>query len=49
MSKLTKRMEKLALLAGGSFKTVHDRLRIVGRLSQYLRKLNIKSQVLQHS
>ncbi|WP_260472242.1 phage integrase N-terminal domain-containing protein [Enterobacter roggenkampii] len=29
-------MEKLALLAGGSFKTVHDSLRIAGRLSQHL-------------
>ena len=49
MSKLTKRMEKLALLAGGSFKTVHDRLRIAGRLSQHLhKKLNIQIQDLQH-
>ncbi|MBN0661257.1 site-specific integrase, partial [Pseudomonas aeruginosa] len=48
MSKLTKRMEKLALLAGGSFKTVHDRLRIAGRLSQHLHKLNIQIQDLQH-
>ncbi|EPE0992652.1 phage integrase N-terminal domain-containing protein [Cronobacter sakazakii] len=49
MSKLTKRMEKLALLAGGSFKTVHDHLRIAGRLIQHLHKLNIKAQLLQHS
>lgn len=48
MSKLTKRMEKLALLAGGSFKTVHDPLRIAGRLSQHLHKLNIQIQDLQH-
>lgn len=48
MSKLTKSMEKLALLAGGSFKTVHDRLRITGRLSQHLHKLNIQIQDLQH-
>lgn len=48
MSKLTKRMEKLALLAGGSFKTVHDRLRIAGRLSQHLHKLNIQIQDLQY-
>lgn len=48
MSKLTKRMEKLALLAGGSFKTVHDRLRIAGRLSQHLHMLNIQIQDLQH-
>lgn len=48
MSKLTKRMEKLALLAGGSFKTVHDRLRIARRLSQHLHKLNIQIQDLQH-
>ncbi|UHL86372.1 phage integrase N-terminal domain-containing protein [Klebsiella pneumoniae] len=41
-------MEKLALLAGGSFKTVHDRLRIAGRLSQHLHKLNIQIQDLQH-
>ncbi|AGE88250.1 phage integrase N-terminal domain-containing protein [Cronobacter sakazakii] len=49
MSKLTKRMEKLALLAGGSFKTVHDCFRISGRLIQHLHKLHIKMQVLQHS
>ncbi|WP_262806998.1 phage integrase N-terminal domain-containing protein [Enterobacter quasiroggenkampii] len=29
-------MEKLAQLAGGSFKTVHDSLRIDGRLSQHI-------------
>ena len=48
MSKLTKRMEKLALPVGGSFKTVHDRLRIARRLSQHLHKLNIQIQDLQH-
>ncbi|EOW4566042.1 phage integrase N-terminal domain-containing protein [Proteus mirabilis] len=48
MSKLTKSMEKLALLAGDSFKTVHDRLRIARRLSQHLHKLNIQIQDLQH-
>ncbi|WP_309599694.1 phage integrase N-terminal domain-containing protein, partial [Klebsiella pneumoniae] len=46
MSKLTKRMEKLALLAGGSFKTVHDRLRIAGRLSQHLKSSHIESYVM---
>ncbi|HFQ5669593.1 phage integrase N-terminal domain-containing protein [Enterobacter roggenkampii] len=29
-------MEKLALLAGGRFNTIHDSLRIAGRLSQHL-------------
>ncbi|WP_430749790.1 phage integrase N-terminal domain-containing protein [Cronobacter dublinensis] len=39
----------LALLAGGSFKTVHAHLRIAGRLSQHLHKLKIQGQDLQHS
>lgn len=42
MSKLKKRMEKLGLLAGGSFKIVHDRLRIAGLLSLHLHKLSIE-------
>lgn len=48
MPKLTQRMEKLALLAGGSFKTIHDRIRIAGRLIQHLRRLNIQIKDLQH-
>lgn len=46
MSKLTKRMEKLALLAGSSFKTVHARLRIAERLSQHLKSSHIESYVM---
>lgn len=48
MPRLTQRMEKLALLAGGSFKTIHDRIRIAGRLSQHLHRLNIQIKDLQH-
>lgn len=48
MPRLTQRMEKLALLAGGSFKTIHDRIRIAGRLSQHLHRLNIQIKELQH-
>ncbi|WP_416187057.1 phage integrase N-terminal domain-containing protein [Enterobacter sichuanensis] len=38
---------KLTLLAGGNFKTVHDRLRIAGRLSQHLRTSYIESYIWQ--
>lgn len=48
MSKLKQQMEKLALLAGGSFKTRHDRIRIAGRISQHLHALNIQIKDLQH-
>ena len=44
MGKLGGEMKALAKKAGGSFKTVDDRIHIVQRFSRHLRSLNIQSQ-----
>ena len=41
MGKLGGEMKALAKRAGGSFKTVDDRIHIVQRFSRHLRALNI--------
>ncbi|WP_276310294.1 phage integrase N-terminal domain-containing protein [Brenneria alni] len=42
MSKLSREMTTLAKQAGGSYKTVHDRIRIMDRLCRHL--LGLRSQ-----
>ncbi|HDL8415803.1 TPA: toprim domain-containing protein [Yersinia enterocolitica] len=42
MSKLSREMKILAKQAGGSHKTVHDRIRIMDRFSRHLLALNIQ-------
>lgn len=42
MSKLSREMTTLAKQAGGSYKTVHDRIRIMDRLCRHLLALNIQ-------
>ncbi|MEB0866239.1 integrase domain-containing protein [Citrobacter youngae] len=44
MGKLSSEMKALAKKAGGSFKTVDDRIHIVQRFSRHLRSLNIQIQ-----
>ncbi|EHT14845.1 Phage integrase, N-terminal [Raoultella ornithinolytica] len=44
MGKLGSEMKALAKKAGGSFKTVDDRIHIVQRFSRHLRSLNIQIQ-----
>lgn len=44
MGKLGGEMKALAKRAGGSFKTVDDRIHIVQRFSRHLRSLNIQIQ-----
>ncbi len=44
MSKLSSEMKALAKNAGGSFKTVNDRIHITKRFSKHLRALNIQIQ-----
>lgn len=44
MGKLVSEMKALAKKAGGSFKTVDDRIHIVQRFSRHLRSLNIQIQ-----
>ena len=44
MSKLSSEMKALAKKAGGSFKTVNDRIHATKRVSQHLRELNIQIQ-----
>ncbi|EFO1359191.1 MULTISPECIES: integrase domain-containing protein [Escherichia] len=44
MSKLSSEMKALAKKAGGSFKTVDDRIHITKRFSEHLRALNIQIQ-----
>lgn len=41
MSKLSCEMKMLAKQVGGSFKTVHDRPRIIDRFCRHLMALNI--------
>ncbi|QKO12132.1 hypothetical protein HAT91_00447 [Dickeya solani] len=42
MSKLSREMTTLAKQAGGSYKTVHDRIRIMDRLCRHLLAMNIQ-------
>lgn len=48
MSKLSSEMKALAKKAGGSFKTVNDRIHITKRFSEHLRALNIQIQRVEH-
>lgn len=44
MGKLVQQMKDLAVQAGGSHKTVHDRVAIIQRFDQHLQALNIQSK-----
>ncbi|MBJ7222057.1 MULTISPECIES: integrase domain-containing protein [unclassified Brenneria] len=48
MSRLSREMQTLARQAGGSHKTVHDRLKIAERLASHLLSLNIQTRTVQH-
>ena len=48
MSQLQQEMTALAKAAGGSHKTVHDRIHIVKRLCRQLREMNIQIRRVQH-
>jgi putative lipase involved disintegration of autophagic bodies len=48
MSKLSREMKTLAKHVGGSFKTVHDRIRIIDRFCRHLMALNIQVRDVQH-
>ncbi|MEQ9942794.1 integrase domain-containing protein [Pectobacterium aroidearum] len=48
MSRLSWEMQTLARQAGGSHKTVHDRLKIAERLASHLLALNIQIRSMQH-
>lgn len=48
MSKLSREMKMLAKQIGGSFKTVHDRTRIISRFCRHLIALNIQVRDIQH-
>ncbi|MEB7884353.1 integrase domain-containing protein [Serratia fonticola] len=48
MGRLKQEMTRLAYQAGGSFKTVHDRITIAKRLSDNLYKLNIQIHHVKH-
>lgn len=48
MSKLSREMKMLAKQVGGSFKTVHDRTRIIDRFCRHLIALNIQVRDVQH-
>ncbi|MFQ6291489.1 integrase domain-containing protein [Yersinia enterocolitica] len=48
MSKLSREMKILAKQAGGSHKTVHDRIRIMDRFSRHLLTLNIQVRDVKH-
>lgn len=48
MSKLSREMKMLAKQVGGSFKTVHDRTRIMDRFCRHLLALNIQVRDVQH-
>ncbi|MBK4715186.1 MULTISPECIES: integrase domain-containing protein [Tenebrionibacter/Tenebrionicola group] len=48
MSKLSREMKTLAKHVGGSFKTVHDRTRIIDRFCRHLMALNIQVRDVQH-
>jgi len=48
MSRLNREMQTLARQAGGSHKSVHDRLKIAERLAGHLLSLNIQIRTVQH-
>ncbi|GAB7195218.1 integrase domain-containing protein [Dickeya oryzae] len=48
MSRLSREMQTLARQAGGSHKTVHDRLKIAERFASHLLSLNIQIRTVQH-
>ncbi|MFC3394479.1 integrase domain-containing protein [Brenneria rubrifaciens] len=48
MSRLSREMQTLERQAGGSHKTVHDRLKIAERLVSHLLSLNIQIRTVQH-
>ncbi|EIQ94534.1 phage integrase, N-terminal SAM-like domain protein, partial [Yersinia pestis PY-03] len=48
MSRLSREMKMLAKQAGGSHKTVHDRIRIMDRFSRHLLALNIQVRDVKH-
>ncbi|WP_031280574.1 integrase domain-containing protein [Photorhabdus temperata] len=48
MSRLVREMQTFARQAGGSHKTCHDRIRIAGRLGEFLLKLNIQVKSLNY-
>lgn len=48
MGKLAQQMTTLAKQAGGSYKTVHDRMAIAQRFCQHLLALNIQSKQVAH-
>lgn len=48
MSRLSREMQALARQAGGSYKTVHDRLKIAEQFASYLLSLNIQIRTVQH-
>ncbi|CAM3618386.1 integrase domain-containing protein [Rouxiella silvae] len=48
MGQFMKEAKTLAKMAGGSHKTVHDRIKMAERFSQYLQKLNIQVRDIQH-
>lgn len=45
---IKKELKTLATRAGGSFKTVHDRQHVAGRLADQLKKLNIQIKAVSH-
>lgn len=47
MSKLSREMKMLAKQVGGSFKTTHDRTRIINRFCRHLLALNIQARGLR--
>ncbi|RJT43875.1 integrase domain-containing protein [Rahnella woolbedingensis] len=48
MSQLSREMQKLARQAAGSYKTIHDRLKMAERISRHLLSLNIQVRSVQH-
>ena len=49
MSKLSKSLSTLARQAGGSFKTVADRMKIADRMAERMLNLNIQMALLNKS
>ena len=48
MKSLTKELKQYARAAGGSYKTVHDRMAMAGRLAQTLGQMNIQIRTVAH-
>ncbi|MCJ4414862.1 DNA-binding protein, partial [Klebsiella pneumoniae] len=48
MSKLSKSLSTLARQAGGSFKTVADRMKIADRMAERMLNLNIQIRDVRH-